>query len=450
MKNGKDSTARMENVAIDKLVPYARNARTHSDEQILQIRASLREFGFVNPVLIDQNHNIIAGHGRIMAAKAEGMTEIPCVFVEHLTDAQKKAYMLADNKLALNAGWDEEMLALAIEELQALDFDINLTGFDASEFEKLFAESDSKYGEMDDSGALFKKFIIPPYSILDSRQGYWRDRKAKWEAILGNIGGGRNENLIGAGMGSLAKDANGAESKIASGTSIFDPMLCEILVTWFTCKGDKIIDPFAGGEVRGLVSGYLGREYHGNDLRQEQIDHNLQALDKFLHDEDFIPPTWTVGDSTCVHDIIPGDDFDMLLTCPPYGDLEVYSDNPADISNMPYTDFIIIYGDILAKTIAKLKDNAYIAIVVAEIRDKKGHCRGFVRDTIDIVTATGAKLYNDMVLVNAVGTAALRAGRQFSAWRKVVKTHQNVLVFVKGDYKKIPLDHIEPLDIGGE
>ena len=137
-----ETTTRFEKVDIDRLVPYARNARTHSKEQILQLRASLREFGFVNPVLVDKDLNIIAGHGRVLAAKAEGMTEIPCVFVEHLTDAQKKAYILADNRLAMNAGWDEELLALEFGELKDLGFDLELTGFDAKEIEKLFAGTD--------------------------------------------------------------------------------------------------------------------------------------------------------------------------------------------------------------------------------------------------------------------------------------------------------------------
>jgi len=136
------TTERFEKVAVDRLVPYARNARTHSKEQILQLRASLREFGFVNPILVDADMNIIAGHGRIMAAKAEGMTEVPCVFVEHLTEAQKRAYILADNRLALSAGWDEELLALEFGELQDLGFDLQLTGFDPGEIEKLFHTSE--------------------------------------------------------------------------------------------------------------------------------------------------------------------------------------------------------------------------------------------------------------------------------------------------------------------
>ena len=130
------STERFEKVNIDRLVPYARNARTHSKEQILQLRSSLREFGFVNPVIVDKDLNIIAGHGRIMAAREEGLTEIPCVFVEHLTEAQKRAYILTDNRLALNAGWDEELLALEFADLKELGFDwlmgpVSLGGFSA-------------------------------------------------------------------------------------------------------------------------------------------------------------------------------------------------------------------------------------------------------------------------------------------------------------------------------
>ncbi len=131
------TTEKFEKVNIDKLVPYARNARTHSKEQIKQLRSSMREFGFVNPVIVDKDLNIIAGHGRVMAAKEENMMEVPCVFVEHLTDAQKKAYILADNRLAMNAGWDNEMLSIELAELQGGDFDLALLGFDDAELDTL-------------------------------------------------------------------------------------------------------------------------------------------------------------------------------------------------------------------------------------------------------------------------------------------------------------------------
>lgn len=133
------TTERLEKVDINHLVPFARNARTHSKEQILQLQSSLREYGFVNPILVDQDLNIIAGHGRVLAARAEGMSEVPCVFVEHLTETQKRAYILTDNKIALNAGWDEELLALEFGELKDLGFDLELTGFGLAEIEEVFA-----------------------------------------------------------------------------------------------------------------------------------------------------------------------------------------------------------------------------------------------------------------------------------------------------------------------
>lgn len=134
-----NTTTEFQLVDITKLIPYVNNARTHSKEQITKLRSSLREFGFINPVIIDKELNVIAGHGRIAAAKEEGYSEVPCVFVEHLTDTQKKAYILADNRMALDAGWDDELLAVEIEELQNLGFDLGLTGFDEREIADLFA-----------------------------------------------------------------------------------------------------------------------------------------------------------------------------------------------------------------------------------------------------------------------------------------------------------------------
>ena len=135
------TTTEMKLVPIAKLVPYINNARTHSPEQIMKLRSSLREFGFINPVIIDRDYGVIAGHGRILAAKEEGITEVPCVFADHLTEAQKKAYILADNRMAMDAGWDEELLRVEIEALQAEAFDVSLTGFDQKEIDDLFKDS---------------------------------------------------------------------------------------------------------------------------------------------------------------------------------------------------------------------------------------------------------------------------------------------------------------------
>jgi len=144
------TTTEMQLVSIDKLIPYINNARTHSPEQINKLRASLREFGFINPVIIDKDFNVIAGHGRIMAAKEEGIKEVPCVLVDYLTEAQKKAYILADNRMAMDAGWDEELLRVEIEALQAEDFNIGLTGFEGAELEALFGDNTGSEAEDDD------------------------------------------------------------------------------------------------------------------------------------------------------------------------------------------------------------------------------------------------------------------------------------------------------------
>ena len=137
------TTTEMQLVDINKLIPYVNNARTHNAQQINKLRSSLREFGFINPVIIDCDFNVIAGHGRIMAAKEEGISKVPCVFVDYLTEAQKKAYILADNRMAMDAGWDEELLKVEIEALQAEDFDLSLTGFDEKELAGFFDTSDN-------------------------------------------------------------------------------------------------------------------------------------------------------------------------------------------------------------------------------------------------------------------------------------------------------------------
>ena len=160
------TTTQMQLVDINKLVPYVNNARTHSPEQITKLRSSLREFGFVNPVLIDREFNVLAGHGRLTAAKEEGIKEVPCVFVEHLSEAQKKGYILADNKLALDAGWDDELLKVEMESLQEMGFDIGMTGFDESELADLFKEdTDAEDDNYDIDEALEKEPFVMPGDI---------------------------------------------------------------------------------------------------------------------------------------------------------------------------------------------------------------------------------------------------------------------------------------------
>jgi ParB-like chromosome segregation protein Spo0J len=153
---------KIEQVSVTALIPYARNSRTHSEAQVAQIAGSIREFGFTNPVLIDAENGIIAGHGRVMAAQKLGLTEVPCIRLDHLTETQRKAYVIADNKLALNAGWDETMLGLELADLLELDFDLNLTGFDGDEIEAALnpREPNFEAGTEEDQGKLDEKSPI--------------------------------------------------------------------------------------------------------------------------------------------------------------------------------------------------------------------------------------------------------------------------------------------------
>lgn len=214
-----------------------------------------------------------------------------------------------------------------------------------------------------------------------------------------------------------------------SGTSIFDPVICELAYRWFTPVGGRVLDPFAGGSVRGIVAARLGRGYVGLDLRPEQCEANRVQADLLCPGADLV---WHAADSTGVDAVAPGE-YDGILSCPPYADLERYSDDPRDISTMSYDDFLAAYRVIIAKSCAMLKNDRFAVFVVGDLRDKAGMYRGFVLDTVLAFRAAGLELYNDCILVTAVGSLPIRVGKQFDSSRKLGKTHQNVLVFVKGD-----------------
>ena len=353
-----------------------------------------------------------------------------------------------------------------------------------SGFENIFKEpvdgrTDKEEGK---DGELQKQFQEPPFSVLDARGKRWQKRKALWGSIgiESELGRGEVQASFAAArrlqkQGQQAapgrsplpsmsyskdqargdskgrainchpragKDAKGAaeaygdtpvESWVVS--SIFDPVLCEICYRWWSPKGGMVLDPFAGGSVRGIVAGALGRDYWGCDLRAEQIEANIAQLEKPSITRRVVGDVqWVAGDSRDRLADAPMADF--ILSCPPYGDLEIYSDDPNDISGMEWKDFAKAYKEIIAKACAKLKPNRFAAWVVGDFRDKEGHCRNFVGGTIRAFKQAGLELYNEAVLVTSIGSATVRARRQFNAGRKMVKTHQNVLIFVKGDWKE--------------
>ena len=221
---------------------------------------------------------------------------------------------------------------------------------------------------------------------------------------------------------------------IASGTSIFDPVLCELAYTWFTNEQDKILDPFAGGTTRGLIATMLNRNYTGIDLSKEQIEINQQIAEVVLENGE-PTPNWIIGDSRDLNKLVK-DKYDFIFTCPPYGDLEHYSTDPKDLSNMGYEEFDNAYEDIIKKSVAKLKEDRFFAIVIGNYRDKDGYLRDLVGKTVQYAENAGAHYYNDVIIRNQVGSAAVRAARLFNSSRKITRIHQYLLVFVKGDPKK--------------
>lgn len=262
-------------------------------------------------------------------------------------------------------------------------------------------------------------FIEPPFSILDAKTGNWQRRKREWFKIGMKSEVGRKENML-----KMSKTASLGNKD----TSIFDPALTELLYKWFVPENGTILDPFAGGSVRGIVANYLGFKYTGIDIRQEQINSNREQAIDILEVNN--QPNWYVGDS---NDVLNGfnKEFDFVFSCPPYADLEVYSDLENDISNMPYNKFMKAYEEIIAKSCNLLKSGGYACFVVGEVRDKKGNYIGFVPDTINAFRKCGMNYYNEGILLNAIGTASLRAPRIFGSNKKLVKVHQNVLIFKK-------------------
>lgn len=236
------TTTDFQLVPTDKLIPYVNNARTHSKEQITKLRSSLREFGFINPVIIDRDFNVIAGHGRIEAAKAEGIAEVPCVYVDHLTEAQKKAYILADNRMALDAGWDEELLAVELSELQDLGYDLAMTGFDEKELADLFSDktdSDAKDDDFDLTAALEKASFVQRGDVWTVGRHKLMCGDATSADDVNTLMGSVKANLI------LTDPPYGVSFKSASGLTIQnDSMKNEefytFLLSAFQCMADHL------------------------------------------------------------------------------------------------------------------------------------------------------------------------------------------------------------------
>lgn len=407
-----------------------KNFNKHTEYGMSLLEKSLRELGAGRSILLDKDNNIIAGNGIVEAAGSVGLENVK--IIETTGDeivAVKRTDMTIDSKegremaLADNAtanadlSWDEDNIK---EQTEKWDFDTSDWGAIIDwKNDKIF---DEDYGV---SGSMQDKYGVPPFSVLDTRQGNWQERRREWLALGIESEKGRDEGLLGSNM----------VAQLNEGTSVFDPFLCELMYKWFCPPGGSVLDPFAGGSVRGIVAAKTGHNYLGLELRPEQVAANIEQRDKIVGN---IPETldWIIGDSNKTLDTVNGE-FDIIFSCPPYADLEIYSNDPNDLSNMEYGDFVKAYRSIINKTVSKLKDNRFAVFVIGEVRGKDGGYRNFVSDTIQAFIDAGLIYYNEIILINSAGTLPLRAGRVFNSSRKIGKMHQNVLVFYKGNSEKI-------------
>ena len=701
----------VQSIPLSELVHDAQNPRTHNQKNIESIRLSLAEHGQVEPLIVQsKTMMVIGGNGRLESMKSLGWNAAACAVLD-INDTQARRLSIALNRTAELAGWDESALMKHLGELSSLDgWTLEGLGFDEADLEGLAAAlagtgDGNKSGNADDekrSGGLVADFGAPPFSILDTRQGYWKERREWWWSTGLDAGIGRKHLVSTANTQADSKYAYMGGRGASTGGSSFDPVLAELLVSWHTAPGETVLDPFAGGPVRGIVSAVLGRKYVGIDVRKEQVDVNVahweqlrggmpqividsggerpdyqpaltpiecvdgvyvkrddlytvagvsggkvrscwalaqgavglvtagsrsspqvnivahiakrlgipcrvhtpsgeaspevadaiacgaervthkpghnsviikrarddadelgwteipfgmqceaavqqtrsqvadipkevtrivipvgsgmslagvlrglddigstvevlgvvvgadptkrldlyapenwrhrvtlveasvdyhEMVDASLGDilldpnyeakcaehlmpddllwivgirrtanmndfESAVPhqdPEWIVGDSLDIDSLISGErEFDALVTCPPYADLERYSDDPKDISTMEYGAFMPVFSEIMSRSVARLRDGAFVAVVVGEIRNKSGGLVGFVNDTVKAMEAAGCVFYNDAILVNSAGTAPIRAASYFNGSRKLVRVHQNVLIFHKG------------------
>lgn len=456
---------------IDKLAAYEKNPYTHPRRQVEQIAKSIQAFGFNKAIVVNTDGVIIAGHGGLLAARDLGLPQVPVVRADHLSPDMQDGYRIADNQIATNALLDLTAMDEEVKKLNLAGLEMDLLGFDGEQLAG-FLDDGSTLPPI--KGSLRERFGVPPFSVLNAREGWWQARKKAWIGLGIKSEEGRAENLLNFSPAAQLQKKDAAMQKLgrygsiglnaelipsyydkierglsraeiiaeyvesggitASGTSIFDPVLCELIYRWFTPPGGKILDPFAGGSVRGIVASKLGRWYQGIELRDQQVESN-QAQAKAICKE--ATPLWHVGDGLDAPKICEGSQFDMVFSCPPYVDLETYSDDPRDLSNKPFPEFMPIYREIIASSCSLLKNDRFACFVVGEVRDKKtGNYHNFVGETVRAFQDAGLGFYCEAILVTAVGTLALRTPKHFTAARKLGKSHQNVLIFLKGDAKR--------------
>ena len=443
-------------IKLTQIEPADYNPRTITEDAKKKLRNSIETFGLVEPIIINVNNNrIVSGHQRYdilldMLMESDNLAEREFDYLvkddygyifdfnqlQIKNEDYEKALNIVLNNTNLMGDYDYQKLEGLLTELEFNGFNLEFTGFDDFEVDSLNFGSDFEYGIDDNSniderigelvskydddekanGVLIKKYLVPPFSVLNTNMGYWDIRKKYWQDLI-------QDN---------AETREKVQGKL--GTSLLDSTLAEVIIHWFTPYFDSnnVFDVFAGDTVFGYIASYKGNTFTGIELREEQVELNNERVKPLNPNSHYY-----TDDGQNVLNHIEENSQDLFFSCPPYFDLEVYSDLPNDASNQNnYEDFLNIIRIALTNGAKCLKENRFAVIVVGDIRDKNGAYYGFPSDIIQIMKDAGLHYYNELILYNRIGSARIRADQSFKN-RKIIKIHQNVLVFYKGDLSKI-------------
>jgi len=424
--NHKTFGMKTEKININKIKLNPNNPRLIKDDKFAKLVQSIKDFPEmleIRPIVVNDDMIILGGNMRFKACKEAGLTEIPIIKASGLSTEKQREFLIKDN--VSGGEWDWGLL----QEWDSLE--LESWGLDVP---KQF--DDEILNEKDDNELLAieklsDRYLIPPFSILNTRDGLWQERKKNWKLLIKDFGESREETL---GSGGITIDENSSSwmhnPKLGNGVSLLDPVLSELINLWFGLPNSKTFDCFAGDSVFGYVSSYMGNSFTGIELRKEQTDLNNERIKGFNS-------KYICDDGRNILNHIKENSQDLLFSCPPYFDLEVYSDLPNDASNQQdYEDFLKILDTAFSNSIKCLKENRFAVITVGDIRDKKGFYYRFVDDIKDIFKKNNLLLYNELILIEPIAFGAIRAEGNMKN-RKITKCHQNVLVFYKGNPKEI-------------
>jgi len=450
---------RFATVKVTEVQPHPRNPRKGDTEVITD---SIEENGFYGALVVQEGTgNILVGSHRWQSARMAGIEELPALLLD-VDEERARKIMLADNRTSDMAKWDEAGLVDLLREMVPNPRGLAGSGFTEAALMKLVTELSRR---TEPGPTLSDQFLVAPFDVLDGRAGWWQQRRRAWLALglkseLGRFGGAEGSRAAYAGGPGwarahaqhhgtrrmqrevLGRKLTGeeimADTARDSEVSIFDPVLCELAVRWFSPEGGQVLDPFAGGSVRGLVSALLGRDYHGNDLSARQVTANVEQAAQLLPlAADAGRAQWSTGDSLAWAPQLEPESGDLLFTCPPYYDTEVYTEHERDLSTMSAEEFESAYGAILAATSAALRPDRFAVVVCGDSRDKR---TGLLRDmrgaTIRAMLGAGLGYCSGAVQVMPAWSLAATAARYFRGRRTLGRIHEDVLVFAKGSASK--------------